>query len=95
MRQCSRDSGKSAADRQFTPPSREGNIVFPGFDGGGEWGGSTWDPETGLLYVNSNEMAWILRLVPRSASKGADTGSSLYARNCSGCHRRRSQGHTA
>lgn len=72
---------------QFTPPSFEGSIVFPGFDGGGEWGGATWDPETGLLYVNSNEMAWILRLVPRKASKGVDTGSSLYARNCSGCHR--------
>ena len=72
---------------QFAPPSLQGTIVFPGFDGGGEWGGPTWDPETGLLYVNSNEMAWILRLVPRSASKGRDTGSSLYSRNCSGCHR--------
>jgi glucose dehydrogenase len=72
---------------QFTPPSFAGSIVFPGFDGGGEWGGATWDPETGLLYVNANEMAWILRLVPRGASKGRDTGSSLYTRNCAGCHR--------
>jgi quinoprotein glucose dehydrogenase len=72
---------------QFAPPSLQGTIVFPGFDGGGEWGGPTWDPKTGLLYVNSNEMAWILRLVPRSASKGRDTGSSLYTRNCAGCHR--------
>jgi quinoprotein glucose dehydrogenase len=72
---------------QFTPPSLQGTIVFPGFDGGAEWGGSAWDPETGILYVNSNEMAWILRLVPRAASKGRDTGSSLYQRNCSGCHR--------
>ena len=32
---------------------------------GGEWGGPAFDPETGVLYVNSNEMAWILRLVAR------------------------------
>ena len=50
---------------QFTPPSLQGTVVFPGFDGGGEWGGPAFDPETGVLYVNSNEMAWILRLVPR------------------------------
>jgi quinoprotein glucose dehydrogenase len=72
---------------QFTPPSREGTIIFPGFDGGGEWGGASWDPETGLFYVNSNEMAWILRMVPRQAARGRETGQSLYARNCAGCHR--------
>ena len=33
-------------------------VVFPGFDGGAEWGGPAVDPETGILYVNSNEMAW-------------------------------------
>ncbi len=72
---------------QFTPPSREGTVVFPGFDGGGEWGGAAWDPETGLLYVNANEMPWILRLVPRNRGKGPKTGASLYDQNCSGCHR--------
>ena len=23
----------------FTPPSKEGTVIFPGYDGGGEWGG--------------------------------------------------------
>ena len=64
----------------FSPPSQEGIIVFPGYDGGGEWGGPAFDPETGLLYVNSNEMAWLLRLIPRS-------DRSLYANNCASCHR--------
>ena len=31
----------------FTPPSLRGSIVFPGTDGGGEWGGAAFDPETG------------------------------------------------
>ncbi len=72
---------------QFTPPSREGTIIFPGFDGGGEWGGNAFDPETHLLYVNSNEMAWVLRLVPVPAAKPLATGRELYARHCASCHR--------
>ncbi|MEO8623084.1 MAG: c-type cytochrome, partial [bacterium] len=38
-----------------------------------------FDPQTGLLYVNANEMAWLLKLVPRS-------DKSLYAANCASCH---------
>ena len=63
----------------FVPPSREGTIVFPGFDGGAEWGGAAFDPETGLLYVNSNEMPWIIKLIPNN-----DT--SLYISKCATCH---------
>jgi quinoprotein glucose dehydrogenase len=72
---------------QWEPPSLEGTIVFPGFDGAAEWGGQAFDPETGLFYVNSNEMAWVLRLVPRSLAGGVVRGQGLYARNCAGCHR--------
>jgi quinoprotein glucose dehydrogenase len=39
-------------------------VVFPGFDGGAEWGGSAFDPDTALLYVNANEMAWTGSLAP-------------------------------
>jgi len=63
----------------FTPPS-PGLIVFPGVDGGAEWGGGAFDPETGLLYVNANEMPWIMRLIPNS-----DT--ALYGSKCASCHR--------
>jgi quinoprotein glucose dehydrogenase len=71
---------------QFVPPSTEGTIVFPGFDGGGEWGGPAYDPKTGILYVNSNEMAWVLRLVPRETEQ-AKSGKELYMNECSSCHR--------
>jgi quinoprotein glucose dehydrogenase len=63
----------------FEPPNAHGTIIFPGVDGGGEWGGPAFDPQTGLLYVNANEMAWLLKLVPRS-------DKSLYAANCASCH---------
>lgn len=71
---------------QFTPPSLLGTVIFPGFDGGGEWGGPAFDPETGLLYVNANEMAWILRLVERPKTKTLATTSQLYAAHCASCH---------
>ncbi|MBY0488667.1 MAG: pyrroloquinoline quinone-dependent dehydrogenase [Gemmatimonadaceae bacterium] len=63
----------------YTAPNTKGIIIYPGVDGGGEWGGPAFDPQTGLLYVNSNEMAWLLKLVPRS-------DASLYSANCAGCH---------
>jgi quinoprotein glucose dehydrogenase len=72
---------------QFEPPSFEGTFVFPGFDGAAEWGGQAFDPETGLFYVNSNEMAWILRIVPRGTRRGRVSTRDLYLQNCAGCHR--------
>lgn len=77
---------------QFTPPSTEGTVIFPGFDGGGEWGGAAFDPETGILYVNSNEMAWILRLVERRDTGPRATSRELYLNQCASCHRRDLQG---
>ena len=74
---------------QFVPPSREGTVILPGFDGGGEWGGAAFDPESGLLYVNANEMAWIATMVEEGAasSGGAPaTAGALYQVNCAGCH---------
>jgi quinoprotein glucose dehydrogenase len=65
----------------FTPPSLRGTVLMPGTDGGAEWGGAAFDPESGLLYVNSNEQPWIIRMV------GHET-KSLYQNNCAGCHGR-------
>ncbi len=64
----------------LAPPSLEGTIVFPGFDGGAEWGGAAFDPDTALFYVNSNEMPWIIKLIPNN-----DT--ALYNSKCATCHR--------
>src|SRR5260221_546821 len=69
----------------FAPPSTTGSIVFPGYDGGAEWGGPAFDPESGLLYVNVNEMAWLLKMEPRS-------DKSSYQNNCASCHRSDLQG---
>jgi quinoprotein glucose dehydrogenase len=84
--------GKVRSGGQFVPGSREGTIIFPGFDGGAEWGGPAFDPETHLLFVNANEMAWVLRMVEPKRSTGAESGKSIYLRECAACHKPNMQG---
>jgi quinoprotein glucose dehydrogenase len=67
----------------FSPPSKEGTIIFPGFDGGAEWGGAAADPD-GILYVNSSEMAWVLNMI--DASGATSLGQQVYLQDCTGCH---------
>ena len=73
----------------FTPPSKSGSWIFPGFDGGGEWGGAAVDPVSGILYVNSSEMPWALTMVDvvkgdESSLKGV--GQNIYGKYCIACH---------
>ena len=48
----------------YTPPSLEGTVVVPGFHGGANWSGASFDPETEILYVNSNDITNIITLEP-------------------------------
>ena len=70
----------------FDPPNLDGTIIFPGVDGGGEWGGPAFDPETGLLYVNANEMPWTVSLVERAPAASMLSGRGLYTQECASCH---------
>ena len=72
---------------QFVPPSFQGTVVFPGFDGGAEWGGGSFDPETGLFYVNANEMALFQKVMPRPEAQRRMGSRAIYQRNCAACHR--------
>lgn len=75
--------------RHFAPPGMTGSLIFPGFDGGAEWGGSAADPANGILYVNSNEMPWIMTMVetPReSVLSSLSPGERIYSVYCSACH---------
>ncbi|MCU0397934.1 MAG: PQQ-binding-like beta-propeller repeat protein [Cyclobacteriaceae bacterium] len=75
----------------FIPQSTQGIIMFPGLDGGAEWGGPAFDPETGLLYINSNEMPWAITMKEVDLSNAAAenygiAGKRLYNQNCLACH---------
>lgn len=52
-----------------TPPSLQGTVVTPGFHGGANWSGASFDPATGILYVNSNDQPNVLKLVEQEEGK--------------------------
>jgi quinoprotein glucose dehydrogenase len=59
-------------------------VIFPGFDGGAEWGGPAVDIETGVLYVNANDIAWTGELTENKP--GGGLGYTTYQSQCSMCH---------
>jgi quinoprotein glucose dehydrogenase len=70
---------------QFTPNNvGEDTLMFPGYDGGAEWGGSAFDPQTHVLYINANNVGLTESLVKHTASS---PGRAIYLSQCSACHR--------
>ncbi len=71
----------------YPPPSLEQVIIFPGYDGGMEWGGAAADPD-GILYVNVNEIPWFYQLIPTQNTDGKPLGIGelLYRSRCAACH---------
>jgi quinoprotein glucose dehydrogenase len=84
-------------DHMFAPPSKKGTLIFPGYDGGAEWGGPAFDPQTSMLYVNANEMPWILTMKDATQQQASvetwgEAGSRLYSNNCMTCHGAKREG---
>ena len=69
---------------QFVPFSiGKDTLVFPGFDGGAEWGGPAVDAKTGVIYINANEVAWTGALAENT---GGNNPKNLYLSQCGVCH---------
>ena len=58
-------------DGDFTPPSTEPFLFSPGTFGAINWGGVSYDRDRGLLVVNSSNMPFVGRLVPRAEADEA------------------------
>ncbi len=79
----------------FNPPSLESQLIFPGTDGGAEWGGAAFDSATATLYVNSNEMPWYFKMNKFEMAESQyvrDYGKKVYEINCAVCHGREREG---
>ena len=89
---------KKISKNPYDPPSKNGSLILPGFDGGGEWGGASFDPETGYMYVNASEMPWILEMIDapsNNKNEQQSLGATLYANNCAVCHQKNKEGNVA
>ena len=61
------------SDGIYTPPTLEGNVLFPGVAGGTNWGGLAFDPERQIAVMNSTRMPNTQRLVPRDEATSVET----------------------
>jgi len=50
----------------FAPPSLQGTLNIPGSIGALNWGGYAFDPNSGRLFVNNNNVPYIVKLIPRN-----------------------------
>ena len=71
----------------FPAPSLKETVMFPGFDGGMEWGGAAADPD-GIYYVNINEIPWLMQMVETRRADGTSVprGERDYMGFCAPCH---------
>ncbi len=71
----------------FPTPSLKETVMFPGFDGGMEWGGGAADPD-GIYYVNINEIPWLMQMVETRRADGTSVprGERDYMAFCAPCH---------
>jgi quinoprotein glucose dehydrogenase len=53
----------------FNPIGMQPTLIVPGTLGGANWSGASFDPETGLLYVNSNDLPSLIGLIPNETGK--------------------------
>ena len=50
----------------FTPPAyNQETVSLPGFSGGNEWGGMTFDPRLQYLFVNTENVMWTTAVIDR------------------------------
>jgi quinoprotein glucose dehydrogenase len=58
-------------------------ISFPGLQGGNNWGGGAFDPESGLLYLNTSDLGQVTELVesagPLAYERGPTSGRFMQA----------------
>ncbi len=73
---------------EYDPPSMEGTLIFPGYDGGAEWGGAAFNPRTNTLFINANHVPWIMTMVEveQNPETNIGRGMALYKQNCASCH---------
>jgi quinoprotein glucose dehydrogenase len=82
---------KNAKFGFFPPPVINGKVAIFNVHGGAEWPGAAADPETGILYIPSNQIPWLLHLyysdsAPNPIRSSDKKGDELYQKKCGSCH---------
>lgn len=63
--ECEKLIAGAVTGPMFRPVGLEYTVIFPGTNGGANWGGASFDPATATLYVNSMDNGALVRAVER------------------------------
>ncbi|MDC6365784.1 MULTISPECIES: pyrroloquinoline quinone-dependent dehydrogenase [Flavobacteriaceae] len=84
---------KTSDKREYAPPGLKQMLILPGLDGAAEWGGTGADPDEGIIYVNSNEMGWLIKMAENEdVTETIPLGEKVYSQYCVICHRKDKKG---
>ena len=73
----------------FIPPSFTKNVIVYGLHGGAQWPGAVFDPYNQNIYLQVNQIPWLLKLYLTSNELHPDNMQevfNLYQTKCSSCH---------
>jgi quinoprotein glucose dehydrogenase len=72
----------------YEPPNLNGSVILPAAHGGANWGGASFNPESGVLFVNATDLPWFLKMVEIKslAENNQLAGVQLYNMYCKSCH---------
>ncbi|MGF1456643.1 MAG: PQQ-binding-like beta-propeller repeat protein [Alphaproteobacteria bacterium] len=68
---CADRIGTLQSKGLFTPPSRQGTVLFPYTGGGANWGGAAIDRDRGRLFINTSSLAQTVTLMTPDAAEKA------------------------
>ena len=74
---------------KFIPPSFNKDVLVYGLHGGAQWPGGVFNPYTQNVYVQVNQIPWLLKLFVSSDRKSPENlknNFDLYKDKCSKCH---------
>jgi len=75
-------------DGPFAPVRMTNTVVFPGPDGGFNWGGGSFDPKLGYFFINSHDRGEVTRMAAPTPGaqkgKGGDTPGVPFNRRSAG-----------
>ncbi len=74
---CRIEFKKMRYEGEFTPPTTQRTLQFPGNYGGSNWGSGSINEATGYLYVNDIRMPQWLQYVPRAEADAPNASTTL------------------
>lgn len=75
------------SDGPFTPLGvGRKTVIFPGYDGGAEWGGAAVDPGRGIIYLNAQDVPSLGGLHKNGPNPETSPGRIVYDQYCAACH---------